>query len=436
MNDVYVLNTNLEPVGIIDSYKSLIWANRYKSVGDCEIYVPATMENLNLLQKNYYLMRNDDDMVCQIKKLEITTHAEDGNYIIATGYDVKQWLDQRVVWSTMNADGNVETFIRNMVNGALGNPSLSARQIVSGNGTRIFYLGDPAGFTEVITEQVSYKNVGEKVRDYCMKYGWGYKVVLGNNLFWFVLYKGTDRTNTVIFSEEYENLAASSYKVDETNMGNVALTAGEGHGSERSRNVSGYAEGVDRYEIYVDAKDISKTITFGDLTALYPTTDTGGQGYISGSASTGYTYNMNYVNIQIIDSDQLTNLQQAYPDGHLITVDGNQYYQIYNEVIADLESDSPEESDNVVLRDVIYSVYLLTRGYEKLAEYGAVTSFEGTIEPNASFVYKKNYFLGDLVTVENNYGISVGARITEVIEVNDDNGYTVEPKYEYISQEG
>ena len=84
---------------------------------------------------------------------------------------------------------------------------------------------------------------------------------------------------------------------------------------------------------------------------------------------------------------------------------------------------------------MVYSVYLLTRGYEKLAEYGAVTSFEGTVEPNTTFVYKQDYFLGDIVTVENEFGISVGARITEIVEVQDDNGYSVEPKFEYI-QEG
>ena len=436
MNDVYVLNGNLETIGVVDSYKSLIWASRYNTVGDCELYVPATNENLTMLKKNNFLMRIDNNMICQIKKIELDTDAEEGNYLIVTGYDVKQWLDQRVIWGTMNLDGNVENFIRSMIDRALGNSPLYARQIVNLNGSRIFYLGTAAGFTEVNTEQASYKNIGEKVRDYCLKYGWGYRVVLDNNLLWFQLYKGTDRTGSVIFSDAYENLATTKYIEDETNMGNVALVAGEGSGAARSRNVSGYAEGIDRYEIYVDAKDISKTITWGDLTNLYPTTDQGGQGYISGNATSGWTYKMNYINIQIVDSDQLTNLQQTYPDGTLITIGGNQYYQIYNEVIADLPSNTLEDGDDVTLRDVVYSVYLLTRGYEKLAEFGAVTSFEGTVEPNTTFIYNKDYFLGDKVTIQNEFGITVEARITEVIEVNDDNGYSVEPKFEYISMEG
>ena len=172
------------------------------------------------------------------------------------------------------------------------------------------------------------------------------------------------------------------------------------------------------------------------MTNLYPTTDQGGQGYISGNATSGYTYKMNYINIQIVDSDQLTNLQATYPNGTLITIDGIQYYQVYNEVIADLPSNTLQDSDNVVLRDIVYSVYLLTRGYEKLSEYGAVTSFSGSIEPNTTFVYGKDYFLGDEVTIQNQFDITVQARITEIIEVNDDNGYSVEPKFEYFQRGG
>lgn len=434
--DVYVLNQSLEPVGVIDSYKSLIWATRYHEVGDCELYVEANTENLSLLQKNFYLMRLDDNMVCQIKKLELDTDTENGNYLTVTGYDVKKWLDQRVIWNTMSADGNLETFIRSMVDAALGNSDLYARQMTKPDGSRMFYLGDAAGFTEVTTEQVSYKNVGEKVREYCLKYGWGYRVIFNNNLFWFQLYKGTDRTNLVIFSNDYENLSTTAYIEDVTNMGNVALVAAEGQGSQRTRNVAGDAESIDRYEIYIDAKDISKIITWAELTKLYPTVDQGGQGYVSYvSESQSWVYRMNYLNIQIIDNDQLDTLRRKYPSGQEITIDGNDYYQIYNEIIADISSSSPADSDSATLRDVVYSTYLITRGYEKLAEYGAITSFEGTVEPNTTFVYKTDYFLGDLVTVENEYGISIGARITEVIEVNDENGYNVEPKFEYIQED-
>lgn len=432
MDDVYVLDKNLNRIGVVDSYKSCIWAKRYFQVGDCEIYIAATTENLNLLQKDYYLMREDDNMICQIKKIELDTDVENGNYLIVTGYDVKRILDQRIIWSTMQADGNLETFIRTIVDKTLCTPSLSARRAEKANGNQLLFLGTAAGFSEVITEQVSYKNVGEKIRDYCRANNWGYRVVLNNNALWFQLYKGSDKSSEVVFSENYDNLITTKYVVDETKMGNVALVGGEGQGSERSKNVSGYAESLDRYEIFVDAKDISKTISWEELTNLFPTTDSGGQGYISTSGGS-YVYKLNYLNVQIVDSDQLTWLQTNYPGGQQVTIDGISYYQVYNEIVADLPNNTPQESDNVTLRNLVYSVYLLNRGYEQLAEYGAKTSFEGTIEPSTTFVYKTDYDLGDIVKIQNNFGISVNARITEIVEVKDDKGYSVQPKFEYIS---
>ena len=431
MIDIYVLNKDLEEIGIIDTYTSLIWVNRYDEIGDCELYIEATNENLALLKKGNYLSRHDDDMVCRIEKVELDTDTENGNYIIATGYDTKKIIDQRIIWGQSNVDGNVENYIRSLVYNALVNPNLSARAITDTNGRHIFLLGDKANFSEVTSEQNSYKNIGEKIREFCKRYDWGYKTIVDSKNFYFLLYKGTDRSESVIFSPDYENLKTTTYIDDSSNIGNVALVAGEGEGSKRSKNVSGYEEGLNRYEIVVDARDVSRTITWGDLISMYPTIEKGGQGYIYKTAQEKATYKMNYINIPIIDDNQLTELKIAYPDGTETKISGVTYYQIYNVIIADLSSFTPETGDDVILRDLVYMVYLLSRGYEKLAEYGTVISFEGTVEPVSTFEYKKDYFLGDLVTVRNEYGIEAQARITEITEVYNDDGYSVEPKFEY-----
>lgn len=436
MMEIYVLDQNFIPLGVIDSYKSCIWARRYNDVGDCELYLEAISANLSILVKGNYLSRNDDDMLCRINKIELSTSHEEGDFLIINAVDVSSFLNQRVVWGTAYADGNVEDYLRNIVQTTLCDPALSARQLRKADNTRMMYLGNKANFTEVLTEQASYVNVGEKVREMCQKYGWGHKVVLSSNNLYFLLYKGIDRGNEVIFSDEYENLAATSYIEDETNLGNVALIAGEGEGAARTRNVSGYAEGVERYEIYVDARDISKILTWADLTRLYPLHEDGGQGSIQARSAAGggtyYVYEMDYIDIHIVDDNQYTELVRTYPDGTRITKEGNVYYRVYSADIADLPHREMEDSDNVELRNIVYSVYLLNRGYEYLASYGAVTSFNGVVEPNTTFKYKEDYFLGDKVLIENQYGISVVARIVEVIEVSDENGYSVEPRFEYL----
>jgi len=421
--NIYVLDRELALAGIIDNYKSLIWANRYRETGDCELYLPATTEALALLRKDYYLIRDDDDMVCRIQKIELTTSPEEGNYLAVYGYDTKKLLDQRIVWETTTVDGKAETFLRKLVTKAAITPSIPERAMTKPGGGALLTLGPAAGLKDVASEQVSYKNVGEKIREYCQRYGWGYRTTLNDDHLEFELYKGTDRSDWLVFSEDYENLAATKYTEDETHMGNVALVAGIGEGPDRQKTTSGAAESLERYEQYVDAKDLSNELTFEELDDQY-------QGYVD-----GLIYKVATLDVIIQDAAQLARLQAEFPGGTEVTIDGINYYRISQAPVATLPSSTPDPNDSVVLWPYIYETYLLTRGYEKLAEYGAVTSFEGQIEPEVTFIYKTDYNLGDIVAIESSYGISVNARITEVVEVDDDNGYRVEPSFEYIEED-
>lgn len=433
MNDIFVLDEDLEMIGLIDSYSSLIWANRYDEDGDCELYIEANEYNLNILRKGYFLMRNDDDMVCEIKKIDIDTDVEIGNYLTITAIDVKNILNQRIIWNQTNVDGKVEDCIYKIIDENLINPKVPERIIKNEKGRQYLKLDNKQNFIEVMTGQTAHKNVKEKVQELCRKYGWGYKVKVKDKDLYFSLYKGIDRSDKVIFSPDFENLSTSKYTDDVTNLANVALVGGEGEGSKRSKNISGSGVGKNRYEIFVDAKDISKTITWEELTKMYPTTENKGQGYIA-QENGQYVYKMNYIDIAIVDNQQLSELKNKYPDGKEITKKENKYFQIHNVAIAELSSNQPEESEDVILKDIIYSVYLLTRGYERLAEYGEVETFEGKIEPKTTFEYKKDYFLGDIVTVRNEFGIEKKVRITEIVEVQDENGYTVEPKFKYMEE--
>lgn len=431
MTDVYILNEDLELTGIVDAYKSLIWATRYRELGDCELYVRATAEALDLLRIGRYIIREDDDMICRIKKITLTTDAEEGNYLTVKGVDAKSYLDQRIIWGTETVHGRVETFVRDLVTKTLINPALASRKLVNSQSAGILTLGADAGLTETATEQVSYQNIGEKVRDYCLKYGWGYKVTWENGGLVFRLYKGTDRTASVIFSDEFENLASTSYEEDHEQAGNVALVAGVGEGEARARATVGYNSGTERYEIFVDADDIAQEITYEQLTGIYPATASGGNGSIVDTGS-GIFYRLTTADFEIFDQNQRAALEADYPGGTFVTVSGKEYYRLTNVDVAELTTATPDDGDTVKLLPVVYMGYLTSRGKEKLSEFGVVTTFNGSVIPNITFTYKTDYFLGDLVTVRNEFGITKQARIVEVIEVNDDLGYSIEPAFEYL----
>lgn len=428
--DIYVLDGNLQPLALIDNYTSLIWVNRYVENGDCELYIEATTENLSYLRKGNYLQRADDDMVCRIEKIELETDAEKGNFLIITGYDVKKILSQRIIWNTISVDGKTEDYIRQIIRENVVTPNQSSRYITNASGTPNFFLGNKAGFTDVITEQTSYKNVEEKIQEICTKYGWGFKIIVDIGNFYFVLYKGTDRSNYVIFSPEFENIISTKYVDDKSDFYNVALVGGEGEGSERARNVSGYAEGLNRSEIFVDADDISRTITYDELTDLYPN----GSIYPQG-ASTFAHWRMDYINIPNVDAEQFREVKERYPNGQEVRIDGNLYWQCYDVDIAVLERVDASVDFEVTLLDVVYNTYLINRGYEKLAEHAEIISFEGSVDPDTTFTYKSDYFLGDIVKVQNEYGVEADVRIVEVVEYWETNGYRIEPKFEYLNME-
>lgn len=82
-----------------------------------------------------------------------------------------------------------------------------------------------------------------------------------------------------------------------------------------------------------------------------------------------------------------------------------------------------------------YYNMLFSRGNEKLAEHSISKAYEAQVEPAASYVYKRDYDLGDVVTVSNEYGITSKPRIVEIVESWDETGYTVIPKFDVLDVE-
>lgn len=89
-------------------------------------------------------------------------------------------------------------------------------------------------------------------------------------------------------------------------------------------------------------------------------------------------------------------------------------------------------SNNGAIDSSTYDAMLAERGSEKLTEFGVITSFFGQVEPSINYTYKVDYFLGDIVQIENEYGIASAQRITEIIECEDAEGYSITPTFDNI----
>lgn len=391
MINIYVLNQDLQKIGIVDNYTSLIWASRYFDFGDCEIYAPVTETNLEMFQLGNYIIREDDDMICRIVSAELDTSTETGNYLIVIGEDCRKILNQRIVWKTTSFTGTAENFIRRLIEENIISPEDADRAISR------FILGEYYGFDERISLQTSYDPVGDKIAEICLMFEYGFKVTFDGNNFVFNIYKGADRSFAqtenpyVVFSNDFENLKSSKFLLDKSEFKSVALVGGSGEGKDRLLTMvsTSTASGINRHEVFVDAKGISKNITYEDLT-------------------------------------------QAYAGGAISTVGETVYYSVDGEQIATLNSAT--EPKNAVLLDAPYYALLDEAGNEKLAECKTLSTFEGEVEAENTYRYKTDYYLGDIVQIKNEFNIERAARIVEVVENYSEEGYSIIPTFEYARE--
>ncbi|WFD12020.1 siphovirus ReqiPepy6 Gp37-like family protein [Tepidibacter hydrothermalis] len=73
---------------------------------------------------------------------------------------------------------------------------------------------------------------------------------------------------------------------------------------------------------------------------------------------------------------------------------------------------------------------LQERGLQKLHEYQKVKTFEGEILNTGPFKYKKDWDLGDIVTLQNkDWGITIDSRITEIKKTYSENGLDIDVNF-------
>lgn len=349
--DIYVLNKQYQQIAVIDAFVSVIWTTRYFTNGDFELYLQAKEGLLDVLQEGFYLVREQDysttgrmDNVMIIEAREIVTDAENGDNLIITGKCLKSLLKRRVVSEQTVLQGTVLNCLKQLLDESIINPTVTARKISN------FALGADL-FTDStkMKKQITGKNLLEAFEEICTTYGIGYDIYLYNSTFYLYFYKGVNRSYDqsanahVVVSEEFDNLLSSDYKQSKEDYANVAYVAGEGEGNARKKAMVGTATGLDRYEVWVDARNASSN-----------------EGEIS---------------------------------------------------------------------DAEYNAMLIADGQEQLAEMGVQTMLSGEIINDVSFKIGTDYFLGDIIQFENNYGISAATRIIEVIYNEDETGINVIPTF-------
>lgn len=351
MMDVYVATPTLQTIAIIDYCNSIIWHEKFCGMGDFEIALPASPGINSIFTKDNLVYRDDNETVMIVEKIKLTTSYDEGDQIIISGRSCDALIARRIVWGQQTLSGTVSQCVKTLLDNNLINPSDPARKI------ELLEMGESTTIPQTLQKQITGDGLLDTIIESLNNYSLGYKVSMdhkkSDGKLFFHITQGTDRSegntegNPVVkFSPEFDNLPSSEYEFDNSKYKNEALIGGEGEGSARKYVAVGGHVGLDRYELFVDARSTSSNN--GDIT--------------------------------------------------------------------------PE----------VYLAQLAEEGREKLSENSIVETFAGEIEECSTYCYGKDYFLGDIVEIENAYGIGGKVRITDVTEKLDDSGHAIVVEYENV----
>lgn len=258
--EVYIFDKQLNLEGMLGSYTSLIWRRRYSKHGDFELHCALTPENLSLLKIGNLIWKNDDAEAGYIQYRNLALNDCGDEILVVQGKFSTGYLNRRIIWGTENLNTTSELAMRKLIEKNCINPLDTDRKI------DLIALSEVKGYIQSINTQTSYANLLDKIEDIANTAELGIRTLLDlqNRRLIFDVYEGSDRTvgqsinAPAIFSKEFENVLSQEYTESDNNYRNVVLVAGEGEGVERERVTLGEGIGLNRYELYVDARDLQR----------------------------------------------------------------------------------------------------------------------------------------------------------------------------------
>jgi hypothetical protein len=101
------------------------------------------------------------------------------------------------------------------------------------------------------------------------------------------------------------------------------------------------------------------------------------------------------------------------------------------ETYLELSSITSKDGDNTIPADQYYKM-LIQKGKEELFAQSVTLKFDGEVEMLPTFEYNKDFFMGDIVQLENEFGIASTTRVVEFIRSSTPAGTAAYPTMESI----
>lgn len=259
--ELKIFDRDLNLIGILDSFSSLIWNRKYNSVGDFQLNILFTQE-LNELLKIDNIIYKDNGEGGYIVSKEIKVEDDGTESIEVKGKFILGYLERRIILGSEDLNSNIIDAVYTLINNNC--IECSIERIIPN-----LILGEKLDTDISLSKQISYGNLLDAVKEILQPHEIGLKIDFNikKKKLILKLYKGINRSINqkviapVIFSRSFENVLSQNYLESISSYKNVALVAGAGEGEKRKTLLIGEASGLDRHEIYIDARDIQDTKT-------------------------------------------------------------------------------------------------------------------------------------------------------------------------------
>lgn len=382
--ELYLLDEDLTALMLLDQYTSMIWTERYSKCGDFQLVISYNKELYTYLtageglQKNLYLRIKDSSTLMVVESLKLSSDS-DGVSMRIEGRSLESILDRRIVYDQLvfTKEPSEES---SSTEGTIDTVAQAIKKVITSNVTnptntdRVlprFVYADPQETPEM-QKGLSAQYFGDNVLDVI-----------------------TDICQT-------HHLG---FRVNLLANGNFEFTIFEG--------VNRAADQTDRPMVVFSPKfeNLMNSDYVEDATPCRTIAVIFGEGSSAPDR----------------EKVETTPEKAEYASGML-----------RRELCVDASNISKKVTEAGItwsMTDAEYVKELQNKGKEELKKNIYTKQIDGEIDVHSTFIFGVDYFLGDIVQVENEYGTSTKTRVIEHIRSYNGEGYKEYPTFEKVEEQ-
>lgn len=204
--------TALYPSAIVEPSECWFELSYYEA-GECEIYAPATVENLATLQKGNFVKIPHKDFIWVILSVQYTFNADGARMISAKGFEAKWIVSKRIISDPIALPSSLAEALQTIFSANLGTGAIQQRRI---DGLSWLLNGLNGKTTEA---QATRGNLWDFVKNLLKLHKVGtVSTLTANGKIIFETVNGQDKSATVKFSQSLDNLISSTFYSSDENL--------------------------------------------------------------------------------------------------------------------------------------------------------------------------------------------------------------------------